>query len=199
MPGSAGAAGAPNGGQPTARVCSGATATLFQQKSDAFARMGVDDAFVRPGHRAFFLALASDAAMSGTVHVSRLDVGGQMAAISVGLKHRGCYYLILSSYASGVLSRFGPGRAHLHELLHHAIQERLARFDFTVGDEPYKRDWSDTEVRLHDHLTPVTLRGWLFVTALASYRRIKRRVKQSPRLWRAFSRARALTASFSSR
>ncbi len=35
----------------------------------------------------------------------------------------------------------------------------FARFDFTVGDEPYKRDWSDTELRLHDYLAAVTLRG----------------------------------------
>src|SRR5262249_39619345 len=44
---------------------------LFQQKSDAFARMGVEDAFLRPGQRAFFLAAASDPAMRGILHVSR--------------------------------------------------------------------------------------------------------------------------------
>src|SRR2546423_916829 len=138
------------------------------------ARMGVDDAFLQPGQREFFLAVANDPAMRDLVHVSRLDVGTQMAAISVGLKHRGCYYLILSSYTSAALSRFGPGRAQLKELLRHAIQQRLQWFDFTVGDEPYKRDWSDTELPLHDHLAAVTLRGWLFVAMLAVFRRIKR-------------------------
>ena len=173
--------------------------TLFEQKSDAFARMGVDNAFLQPGQREFFLAVATDPAMRDLVHVSRLDVGTQMAAISVGLKHRGCYYLILSSYTSAALSRFGPGRAQLSELLRHAIQQRLQWFDFTVGDEPYKRDWSDTELTLHDHLAAVTLRGWLFVTMLAVFRRIKRHIKQSPGLWRAFSRARALAGVLNSR
>jgi CelD/BcsL family acetyltransferase involved in cellulose biosynthesis len=166
--------------------------TLFQQKSEAFARMGVDDAFARPGQRDFFLAVANDPRMSDLVHVSRLDVGTQMAAISIGLKYRRCYYLILSSYASGALSRFGPGRAHLNELLRYAVEQGFGHFDFTVGDEPYKRDWSDRELTLHDHLAAATLRGWLFVTMLAAFRRIKRRIKRSPGLWRAFSRARAL-------
>jgi CelD/BcsL family acetyltransferase involved in cellulose biosynthesis len=173
--------------------------TLFQQKSDAFARMGVDDAFARPGQREFFLAVAKDPAMSNIVHVSRLDVGNEMAATSIGLKHRGCYYLILSSYTPGTLSRFGPGRAQLNELMGHAIRQGIHEFDFTVGDEPYKRDWSDRELMLHDHLTAVTLRGWLFVAMLTTFRRIKRGIKQSPLLWRGFSRARALAGVLNSR
>ena len=98
--------------------------TLFEQKSDAFDRMGVDNAFLQPGQREFFLAVANDPAMRDLVHVSRLDVGTQMAAISVGLKHRGCYYLILSSYTSAALSRFGPGRAQLSELLRRTASTR---------------------------------------------------------------------------
>jgi CelD/BcsL family acetyltransferase involved in cellulose biosynthesis len=159
----------------------------------------VDDAFLQPGQREFFLGVACDPAMSDLVHVSRLDVGSEMAAISVGLKYRGCYYLILSSYVSGALARFGPGRAQLQELMRYAIAEGFHQFDFTVGDEPYKRDWSDTEVMLQDYLAAVTVRGWLFVAILAVFRRLKRHIKQSPGLWRAFSRARALAGVLNSR
>lgn len=174
-------------------------ATLIGQKSRAFARMGVEDLFARPGHREFFIAIATDPGMREVIQVSRLDVGATTAATSVGLKFRDCYYLILSSYDDGHLSRFGPGRAHLHELLRNAIGCGLARFDFTVGDEPYKRDWSDTELALYDHLAAVTLRGWL-VTALASaFRRTKRFIKQSPTLWPVFSKARALVGLLSKR
>jgi CelD/BcsL family acetyltransferase involved in cellulose biosynthesis len=173
--------------------------TLLEQKSLALARMGVDNLFLNPGRREFFLAMASDPAMREVVHVSRLDVGAQTAAASVGLKFRNCYYLILSSYDGGELSRFGPGRAHLHELLRHAIEQGFQRFDFTVGDDPYKRDWSDTELTLHDYLTAVTLRGWLIGAMTAEFRRIKRFIKQSPGLWRAFSKARALAGLLSAR
>jgi CelD/BcsL family acetyltransferase involved in cellulose biosynthesis len=173
--------------------------TLFEQKSRTFSRMGVDDPFLRPGHREFFLAMADDPAMAELIHVSRLAVGAQIAAASVGLKFRNCYYLIVSSYDAGELSRFGPGRAHLHELLRHAIEQGFQRFDFTVGDEPYKRDWSDTELNLHDYLTAVTFRGWLIGAMTAQFRRTKRFIKQSPGLWRAFSRARALAGLLSSR
>jgi CelD/BcsL family acetyltransferase involved in cellulose biosynthesis len=167
-------------------------ATLMAQKSRSFARMGVEDVLARPGHREFFLAIAMDPAMRELVHLSQIDVGDHIAAVSVGLKYRDCYYLILSSYDDGELSRFGPGRAHLHELLRYAIGGGFARFDFTVGDEPYKRDWCDAELKLHDLITAVTASGWLMVALTMPFRRVKRFIKQSPGLWRAFSKARAL-------
>src|SRR5262249_34562950 len=136
--------------------------------------------------------IAADPALRDIVHVSRLDVGATMAATNVGLKFRDCYYLILSSYDDGEVSRFGPGRAHLHELMRHAIDGGLKRFDFTVGDEPYKRDWSDTELRLYDYLATATLRGAIAVAMTTAFRRTKRFIKQSPALWRVFSKARAL-------
>jgi CelD/BcsL family acetyltransferase involved in cellulose biosynthesis len=101
----------------------------------------------------------------------------------------------LSSYEAGELARFGPGRAHLNELLRHAGEQGFQRFDFTVGDEPYKRDWSDTELKLHDYLMAATVRGWLIGAMIAQFRRIKRFIKQSPGLTRAFSKARALARS----
>jgi CelD/BcsL family acetyltransferase involved in cellulose biosynthesis len=171
----------------------------MEQKSRAFARMGVEDFFARPGYREFFLDVATDPAMRELIHVSRLDVGATTAATNVGLKFRDCYYLILSSYDDGEVSRFGPGRAHLHELLRYAIDCGFQRFDFTVGDEPYKRDWSDTELRLYDHLAAVTLRGWLVMATTSAFRRTKRYIKQSPTLWHAFSKARALAGVLSSR
>ena len=117
----------------------------------------------------------------------------------MGLRFRDCYYLILSSYDDGDVSRFGPGRAHLHELLRHAIDGGFHRFDFTIGDEPYKRDWSDTELRLYDHLAAVTLRGLMVTATATAFRRTKRFIKQSPTLWHAFSKARALVGLLSKR
>ncbi|MBV9526881.1 GNAT family N-acetyltransferase, partial [Sphingomonas sp.] len=118
---------------------------------------------------------------------------------NLGLTFRGCYYLILSSYDDGELSRLGPGRAHLHAVIRHAIDCGLKRFDFTIGDEPYKRDWCDTEVRVFDHLAAETWRGAAVIGTTLAFRRTKRLIKQTPALWRAFSRARALATKTAAR
>src|SRR6185295_1599771 len=107
--------------------------TLLDQKSRAFARMGVRNMFARPGYREFYLDVATDLNVRALTHISRLDVGAIPAAANLGLRFRNSYYLVLSSYHDGEIARFGPGRAHLHELLRRAIERGFERFDFTVG------------------------------------------------------------------
>jgi len=169
--------------------------TLVVQKAKSFGRMGVANMFARPGYAAFFHELAAAPQMRALVHLSRLDVGGTWAAINLGLTFRGCYYHVLASYDDGETSRFGPGAAHLRELLKYAIERGLKRFDFTIGDEPYKRDWCETEQKLYDHSAAATLRG-LPVTAVALvWRRTKRLIKRSAPLWNVAVRVRAAIAS----
>ncbi len=172
---------------------------LFQQKSRALSRMGAEDIFASPERRAFYLDVATNDATRDLVHVSRLDIGGAAAAVSVGLKADGRYYLILSSYDDGEISKHGPGRALLHELLRYTIANRFRYFDFTIGDEPYKMDWSDTRLVLHDHLSATTLRGFIAVKALTAFRALKRTIKQNPTMWLAFSKARAAAGHLFSR
>ncbi len=173
--------------------------TLIDQKSRSFARMGVEDLFARPGYRDFYLDIATDHNVSALTHVSRLDVGATTAATNLGLTFRDCYYLVLSSYHDGEIARFGPGRAHLHELLRHAMERGFHKFDFTIGDEPYKRDWSDIVVQLYDHLEAVTPRGAIVMAMTSAFRRTKRFIKQTPALWRTYSKLRGLAGMFGRR
>jgi CelD/BcsL family acetyltransferase involved in cellulose biosynthesis len=163
--------------------------TLIEQKSAAFAEMGVANIFVRPGHREFYSALA---AMTDFVHVSRLDVGSTPAAVNLGLVFRGSYYHLLASYDGGELSKFGPGAAHMHELLRTAIERGCDTFDFTIGDERYKREWCDGHIALFDHVSATTPRGSAVALWLNASRRAKRFIKQTPVLWNAGFKLRAM-------
>lgn len=169
--------------------------TLVEQKTKSFARMGVANIFARPGYAAFYRELATAPHLRGLVHLSRLDVGSVWAAANLGLTFRDCYYHVLASYDDGEVSRFGPGAAHLRELLKSAIERGFRRFDFTIGDEPYKREWCEAEQQLFDHSAAANLRGWP-VTALSSAKgRLKRTIKQSAFLWGAVTRVRTAIAA----
>jgi CelD/BcsL family acetyltransferase involved in cellulose biosynthesis len=168
--------------------------TLFAQKARAFAQMGVANFLALPGREAFFRAFATDPATRPLCHVSRLDVGPTLAAANYGLIFRGRYYHVLASYDDGPVSRFGPGAAHLHDLMRHAIEHGCHEFDFTIGDEPYKHDWCDIEIKLFDHRSAATLPGWLAALPAMAFARSKRLIKQTPFLWRLFVRTRAFVA-----
>ena len=173
--------------------------TLIAQKEKSFARMGVPNMFARPGHAAFFRDIATSERTRSLVHLSRLDVGGTWAAVNLGLTFGDCYYHVLASYDDGEVSRFGPGAAHLRELLQHAIKRGCKRFDFTIGDEPYKRDWCETEQQLFDHSAAVTLRGQPAAALALGWRRAKRAIKQSAPLWNAVVRVRTTVAALRKR
>ncbi len=183
----------------TAEDATRALDTLMAQKARSFAAMGVANIFAREGYAKFFHSLAATPAGRELVHVSRLDVGTCPAALNFGLTFRGRYYHVLASYDDGEVSRFGPGRAHLHELLRYAIEHDMRQFDFTVGDEAYKREWSDTEIKLYDYVAPVTLRGAIVASITGGLRRAKRFIKQTPALWSLFSKARSLAGKIGKR
>ena len=164
---------------------------LVQQKSKAFARMGVPNLFAPAGHAAFYRELATSPRYRSLIHLSRLDVGNTWAALNLGITFRDCYFHILASYDDGETSRFGSGAAHLRELLRYAIGRGLTRFDFTIGDEPYKRDWCDTEQQLFDYAAATTLRGIPAATMAVGWGRAKRAIKQSAPIWGAVQRLRA--------
>jgi CelD/BcsL family acetyltransferase involved in cellulose biosynthesis len=163
---------------------------LFAQKAQSFAHMGVANLFERPGHSQFFQDLATNEMTRSLVHVSKLDVGGTIAAVNFGLMFRGVYYYVLASYCGGEIAKFGPGAAHLRDLMSYAIDKGCRVFDFTIGDEPYKREWSDTELQLVDHFAIAGLKG--LPAALAEMASIvKRTIKQTPALWYVVTRVRS--------
>lgn len=166
--------------------------TLAAQKARAFARMGVANLFARPGYKDFYRDLATGERTRTLVHMSRLDVGQHPAAVNLGLTFGDRYYHLLASYDDGDASRFGAGMAHLHDLMRYAIENGYRVFDFTIGDEPYKRDWCDGAMPLYDHVAPVTWRGGAVYLPLITLHWLKRRIKQTPLLWRAFSTARVV-------
>ena len=154
--------------------------TLMDQKSKSFATMGVTNIFALPGYSDFYHALSR---MQGLVHVSRLDVGSEVAAANLGLVFRGSYYHLLASYNGGELSKYGPGAAHLHDLLRYAMERSCQAFDFTIGDERYKQEWSDGHIVLFDHISPASVRGCVAAAKLYGVGRTKHFIKQNPALW----------------
>jgi CelD/BcsL family acetyltransferase involved in cellulose biosynthesis len=170
--------------------------TLWHQKKQIFARKGIADIFARPGYREFFADIASHPHARHLVHVSRVDIGTTCAAANFALTFGGCYYHVVSSYCDGQLTRYGPGTLQLRELLAHAIGMGLRLFDFTIGDEHYKLEWSDLRLKLYDYTAAATWRGLPASFASIVRQRLKHFIKQTPLAWRLVSRARSVIGPF---
>ncbi len=165
--------------------------TLWEQKKRIFARKGIADIFARPGYREFFADFAVNPVSRHLAHVSRVQIGSVCAAANFAIVFGDCYYHVLSSYCDNELTRYGPGTLHLRELLAYAIKRGLRLFDFTIGDERYKLEWSDVRLQLHDYSEAATWRGRIVNLFAIARRRGKRFIKQTPPLWQLASRLRA--------
>ena len=75
-------------------------------------------------------------------------------------------------------------------------KERGCReFDFTVGDEVYKRDWCDTHLALYDYRAAATLSGAAIAVRSRATAGAKRFIKQQPALWRTVCNIRLFLAA----
>jgi CelD/BcsL family acetyltransferase involved in cellulose biosynthesis len=131
---------------------------LVEQKRSSLARMGVEDIFSRPGYMEFYRAVATNPRLHDVVHVSRIDAGDTPIAAALGLKLSSVYLYVLNSY-DREFSQYGAGYIHIQRLLQYAVNHKFRKFDFTIGDEPYKFDWCDIHDRLFSHLCANTFRG----------------------------------------
>jgi CelD/BcsL family acetyltransferase involved in cellulose biosynthesis len=160
-------------------------AALFQQKSEALDSKGIADVFAKPGHREFFLDLATSARTRHLVHVSALEVGSSLAAINLGFEFRDRYSLFLVSYDRS-FARLSPGVIHLNKLMQRAIERGMKVFDFLVGEQRLKLEWTDSSTALHDYIAASTWRGVPAAAAIDLAARAKRFIKQTPAIWTAF-------------
>ena len=172
------------------------TRKLLQMKSQQLAEMGARNRFAAESYRKFIEAVSK---VDGSTHISALQIGGNVAAANLGFILNKRYYHFLMAYDHGEVSKFGPGAAHLRELLQFAIRSGAETFDFTIGDEAYKKDWCDKEMQLYDHRTSQTIRGQIAVFGVQHVTKSKRFIKNSNWAWPIYLKFRSTLAKLRSR
>jgi CelD/BcsL family acetyltransferase involved in cellulose biosynthesis len=157
------------------------TATIFSSSSSA---------------RRFYVEACTHYAERGMLDLTLLDVGGRPVAGSLGFVDRETYYYYLPAWEPE-LAPLSPSGLLLAHLVERAYALGLRRFDFMLGDEPYKARWA-TEERETVNLVvgAPTLRGQAAFAALVGSQQARRRARSSPLLQRArrhwLGRARSL-------
>ncbi|MFG1691100.1 GNAT family N-acetyltransferase [Gemmatimonadota bacterium] len=140
-------------------------AAMIRQKSRRFRETGARDMFTVPEHRHFYMGLADIPPERLRVHCSALRVGETVVATHVGVADDETYYYLMPSHEAGGWERFSPGRLLLEHLIEWSINNNFKVFDFTVGSEPYKKDWCDEELLLFETVLARTPIGRLYALA----------------------------------
>ena len=168
-------------------------AAYQQMKAAQFARMGVSDPFAGPQMGAFLRDAYSGGQGATRFVLHGLEVGGRLRAVSGSSITAASVTCDFCAFAEDELVQASPGDFLFFENIAEACADGHAVYDFSVGDQPYKRQWCDLERTQFDIFLPVSLKGEVAARLMAARGAIKRRVKESPLLWRTTQAIRRLT------
>lgn len=170
---------------------------FFAMKEVRFAKMGVANVFGQPAVKAFFRSIFADALRetrpSFVLH--GLEVGGRIRAVTGSSRAPGRLICEFGAIADDDMAYASPGEFLFFDNIEEACAEGLAIYDFSVGDEPYKRLWCDLEIRQFDVFVPLTVKGRAFAAALHATSQLKGFVKNNRLVWNLVKTFRKKTAS----
>ena len=169
---------------------------FFEMKESRFRKMGIANVFGEAEVRAFFHALfveaLSDDKPSFVLH--GLEVAGKLRAVTGSSRSGKRLICEFGAIADDDLAHASPGDFLFFDSIEEACESGFDVYDFSVGDEPYKRLWCDIETRHFEVLVPLTIKGRALVFVLRQGARLKAFVKNSPTIWKLTKMLRRKTA-----
>lgn len=166
---------------------------FFAMKEQRFGAMGITDVFAEAGVRSFFRKLFVDALEhekpSFVLH--GLEVGGKYRAVTGASRAGNRLICEFGAIADDELAYASPGEYLFFDNISEACDHGFGVYDFSVGDEPYKRQWCDLEIHHADVLVPLTAKGRIYALGLRSTSRVKGAIKNNATLWALIKRLRS--------
>lgn len=165
---------------------------MIDQKSLSYQELGVADLFATQGIKEFFNTISKNP--NPLVHLSALLLDDQILATHWGLVYKNRFYYLYPSYERNELSKYSPGTVLLWRLFDWCIQNQIAIYDFTIGDEPYKDKWCNSTLDLVDYYQAKTMIGHLLILPLRTAKKLKHSIKQSQPIWQKVQATRSFLA-----
>lgn len=140
--------------------------------------------FADPSMRAFLERLGMpkhDRAPWLTFHALKLC--DRIIATYAGAAHRNHFSCLVNSFDSDPeIAKSSPGDLLLMRLVASQCDKGLAGFDLGIGEARYKGSYCDRTVPLFDTMLPIGIRGRLCALYAKCRLKMKRRIKQDPKM-----------------
>ena len=136
---------------------------MIRQKRLRYRNTDQRDFLADENVRRFYRECPERLGLRGYVHCSALYVGNELVAAHWGVVSDGRFYWLMPSFEADPWGKYSPGRVLLFFLFDWAANQHLYEFDLTIGDEYYKKKWSNAVMPLFEHLTPLTFLGKFYV------------------------------------
>lgn len=99
-------------------------------------------------NRLFFHRITKDMLKINKLIFSALKIDKEVAALHMGFIDKNVFYYYIPAY-NQKFSQYSIGRLLLLELVKYAFEQGFSRFDFMLGEEDYKQEWTTKNQELY--------------------------------------------------
>ncbi|WP_421952908.1 GNAT family N-acetyltransferase [Pelagibacterium sp.] len=158
---------------------------FLDQRGRRFVQMGVENVFQRPAFRQFFRRLALEGLdqVRPAISLHALYTGENIVATSIGTYGPAHYSQYINSTDYGEPSRYSLMGVTLSLLIDELRADNIKSLDMGLGDFDYKTGWTHRQT-VYDIVLPVSALGHAAAPLLRGARAAKRKIKQTPMLWK---------------
>jgi len=144
----------------------------------------------------FYTSFENDKLDTISTHISYLKLNEKIIAIHWGILYKKRFYYLLPSMGEKNLNKYSPGRLLLSLLIRWSISKKVEIFDFTLGDESYKKSWTNNESQLFNYLylnnfkgifLYVLIKSKLMVKSIDRYHNIKKIVLLFKKIFKVYA------------
>ena len=97
------------------------------------------------------------------VEFSTLSVNNELVASHWGFIEHDWFYYLLPTMAGKNWYKYSCGKLLNNYLIEQSISKGHKYFDFTIGDESYKKNWCNNEMKLFSYNTSGSFLGFIFL------------------------------------
>ena len=170
---------------------------FFAMKEVRFRKAGIANVFAEPEVQAFFRTIFAEALKEPkpVFVLHGLEVCGKVRAVTGSSRCADRLICEFGAIADDDMAFASPGEFLFFDNIEEACRDGLSVYDFSVGDEPYKRLWCDLEIHQFDALVPLSVKGRAYAAAMRGATRLKTFVKSNRLTWKLVKRFRKKTAA----
>jgi len=139
------------------------TNKMFEFKQQRYKEMNVLNVLKNEEHKNFYKKMPTAIGSIGKIHCSALYLDDEIIALHWGVETQKVFYYLMPAHSGDTWSKFSPGKLLLEELMKVCANKNIMCFDFTAGDEPYKRIWTNSNFVLGESLKAFSVKGKLYI------------------------------------
>lgn len=161
--------------------------TLFAQRQERFKVLGIDQESNVDHYQEFYLALLKGSLERGDdlAYMMVIELDQEVLATIVVAQTSDKLYLIINSMTNSRFQQWSPGDYLLRIVMQKACDQNALLIDFGLGeDSNYKTAWCNNTKIMFESIQGEGLIGKTVAEVLITTIRTKRKIKQSPKLWR---------------